>query len=299
MRLTGVQREVLEALLKLYEEKGRMVKSKEVATLLGKDEGTIRNVILSLKSLGLVTSKTGPTGGYAPTLKAYELAQRGTTLAISYGRVIIRDPESGGEIELIAVNVELIGLFSSGPVKAVITVAGPGKRVSERAPIRVESTPYPNIVLEGTVLKVNETPLPQILAEITRLSIIPNVPISKIMRRRLITIPSKASIKEAARILYTNGIRGAPITDDENNVIGFITTTDIAMLIAEGVSPSEPVEKFMRKNVFTINAEDTIMDAIRLMNSYNVGRLLVLGNKDKPVGIITRTDILRFIAGLR
>ena len=47
--LTAVQREVLEALIKLYEKHRRMIKSKEVARVLGKDEGTIRNIIMILK----------------------------------------------------------------------------------------------------------------------------------------------------------------------------------------------------------------------------------------------------------
>lgn len=297
MRLTSAQREVLEALLKLYEEKNGMVKSREVAALLGKNEGTVRNIILSLKSLGLVTSKTGPTGGYAPTLKAYELVQRGSTLGPGYGRVIIRTP-NGSNFELTAISVEFIGPLSPGSLKAVITVTGSRRAIVEGAHVRVESGPYPNMVLEGTIIRVNEVPL-QILAEVTNLSIIPNVPVGQIIKRRLITIPSGSSIREAARILYTNGIRGAPIVDNNGDVIGFVTTTDIAMLVSEGVNVEEPVDKYMRRRIFTININDTVMDAIKLMEAYGVGRLLVLNNKGDPVGIITRTDILGFVAGLK
>jgi predicted transcriptional regulator len=297
LRLTSVQREVLETLLKLYEEKGRMVKSKEVAALLGKDEGTVRNIILSLKALGLVTSKTGPTGGYAPTLKAYEFIHRGSALGLGYGRVIVKMP-NGSELELTAVSIELIGLLSPGSVKAVITITGSKRTIIEGARVRVESSPYPNMVLEGTIIKVNEVPL-QILAEVTNLSIIPNVTVGQIIKRRLITIPSGSSIREAARILYTNGIRGAPIVGSNGEVIGFITTTDIAMLISEGVDVEELVDKYMRRRVFTININDTVMDAIKLMEAYGVGRLLVLNNRGDPVGIITRTDILRYVAGLK
>lgn len=50
-----------------------MIKSKEVADVINKDEGTVRNIILSLKVLGLIDSKPGPNGGYMPTLKAYEV----------------------------------------------------------------------------------------------------------------------------------------------------------------------------------------------------------------------------------
>ena len=78
-RLTISQREVLEALIRLYEQKRRLIKSKEIAELINRDEGTVRNIILSLKSLGLVESKTGPSGGYMPTLKAYEVMKGAVT----------------------------------------------------------------------------------------------------------------------------------------------------------------------------------------------------------------------------
>jgi predicted transcriptional regulator len=61
--LSFTQREILRALVKLYDKTQRLVKSTDIAKELGKDDGTIRNVILSLKSLGLIESKTGPRGG--------------------------------------------------------------------------------------------------------------------------------------------------------------------------------------------------------------------------------------------
>lgn len=295
MRLTSVQREVLETLVKLYEEKRRMIKSKEVAKLLGKDEGTVRNIILSLKSLGLVTSKTGPTGGYVPTLKAYEVLYEGLGIGLGYGKVKVF--VNGDTLEFIATSVEVLGLFSPGSVKALVSVSGRRYPLPEGARVRVESTPYPNIVLEGTVIRVNETPF-QLLIGVSKLSIIPNETIGKIIRRKLISIPASSSIREAAGILFRNGIRGGPVVDDAGNVVGFITTTDIAMLISQGVSADEPVSKYMRRNVFTINENDTVIEAIRLMESYGVGRLLVIDAKGSPIGIVTRTDILRFISGL-
>jgi predicted transcriptional regulator len=296
MRLTGVQREVLETLVKLYDEKKRMIKSKEVANLLGKDEGTVRNIILSLKSLGLVTSKTGPTGGYVPTLKAYEVLYEGLGMSIGYGKVKVYLPN--GILEYIATSVEVLGLFSPGSVKALVSVSGRKHAIPEGTKVRVESTPYPNIVLEGTLIRVNETPF-QFLIGVSKLSIIPNDNIGKIIRRRkLISIPSNASIREAAGILFNNGIRGGPVVDENGNVVGFLTTTDIAMLVSRGIDTNEPVYKYMRRNVFTISENDTVMEAIRLMESYGVGRLLVIDAKGGPVGIITRTDILRFISGL-
>jgi len=80
--LSSTQREILLALVELYNRQKKMIKSKEVADMISKDEGTVRNIILSLKVLGLVDSKPGPNGGYLPTLKAYEFIKNPTLLPI-------------------------------------------------------------------------------------------------------------------------------------------------------------------------------------------------------------------------
>lgn len=46
-------------------------------------------------------------------------------------------------------------------------------------------------------------------------------------------------------------------------------------------------------NVFTINAGRTIHDAISSLNQHRIGALIVTGDDDEVVGIITERDILR------
>ncbi|HDD25647.1 MAG TPA: CBS domain-containing protein, partial [Acidilobales archaeon] len=46
------------------------------------------------------------------------------------------------------------------------------------------------------------------------------------------------------------------------------------------------------------NYKDDILSAIKLMLEKNIGRLLVINDEGKPVGLITRTDILRKISSL-
>lgn len=82
-------------------------------------------------------------------------------------------------------------------------------------------------------------------------------------------------------------------------MIGFITTTDIAMVLATKGDVNSPVSKYMRRSVFVINEGESIIEAMKLMDFYGVGRLLVIDNAGKPVGIVTRTDILRFMLAMK
>ncbi|MEB3779266.1 MAG: CBS domain-containing protein [Desulfurococcales archaeon] len=295
--LTSVQREVLETLVNLYKEKGRMIKSKEVASILGKDEGTVRNIIMWLKSMGLVESRTGPAGGYVPTLKAYEAL--GTTTMIptitGYGVVVVKKPE--GELKLSAIQLEILGLFSMENAKAVVRATGNLFAVSEGDKVRIESIPHKRLVIEGYVEK-KDIHAGEMMVAIQRLVVIPDEKVSSIATKKLITIPEDASLREAASILYKHGIRGAPVTASNGKVIGFITTTDVAMVVANNEDLDSPISEYMRRNVFVIGENESIIEAMRLMDFHGVGRLVVIDNKGNPIGIITRTDILRFILAL-
>lgn len=297
VKLTNVQREVLETLVRLYEEKNRrMVKSREVAEVLGKDEGTVRNVIMWLKSMGLVTSRTGPAGGYAPTLKAYEIVKGSPgAMGLSYGKLKVKEPEVEGDF--VITSMEILGLFSLENAKALIRLASGADRLGEGYKVRVESAPVTRMVVEGTVEKV-EPRRGEVLVSIEKFIVIPEARVGEIASRRLVTLREDMSVREAARVLYTHGIRGAPVVGRDGNVVGFLTTTDIAVLVAFGKDLEAPVSSYMRRSVFTINESESIVEAMRIMDYYGVGRLLVIDSRGKPVGIITRTDILRYLVAL-
>jgi predicted transcriptional regulator len=295
--LRSIQREVLEALVKLYEERRRMVKSKEVARVLGKDEGTVRNIIMWLKSMGYVESRTGPAGGYVPTLKAYEVL-RGVTPYImepGYGVVIVF--REGETLRLTAVHMEILGLFSAEPAKALVKVMGDLTQVDVGLRARIESLPKRKLVIEG-VIRNRDLNASELLIEISKMAVLPEELVGNIATKKLITVRATDSVREAARTLYTHGIRGAPVVDNEGNVVGFITTTDIAMLVGSGEDLDAPVSKYMRRTVFTISDRESLLEAMRIMDFYGVGRLVVLNSARKPVGIVTRTDILRHILAL-
>jgi len=292
--LRSVQREVLEALVKLYEEHRRMIKSKEVARLLNKDEGTVRNIIMWLKSMGYVESRTGPAGGYVPTLKAYEVLRGVTPYIMEPGYGVVLVFKDRDVIRLTAVHMEIIGLFSAEPARALVKVVGDLTQVDAGLRARIESVPKRKLVVEG-VVRSRDLNASELLIEIHKMSVIPEEYVGNIGTKKLITVKATDSVRDVARTLYTHGIRGAPVVDEEGNVVGFITTTDIAMLVGNNEDLNAPISKYMRRTVFTINEKESLLEAMRIMDFYGVGRLLILNSARKPIGIITRTDILRYI----
>ena len=79
MDLTTVQRDILTALINIHRVEGRAVKGEEIAELIDRNPGTIRNQMQSLKALNLVEGVPGPKGGYKATGAAYEALNIETT----------------------------------------------------------------------------------------------------------------------------------------------------------------------------------------------------------------------------
>ncbi|ABM79992.1 CBS domain-containing protein [Hyperthermus butylicus] len=292
-KLTMSQREVLEALIRLYDERRRLIKSKEIAELVNKDEGTVRNIILSLKSLGLVESKTGPTGGYMPTLKAYEII-RGIPVQLP-----VKLKKAGKELDIPVTTIEILDMLNPEGCRAILRVQGRIRgEINVGDKVEIGPTKIANVRIEGEVTHI-DLATKQIGIKITRLISVPRIPVGEIASiGNIITIEPDATIKDAAKLMIERRVKGLPVIDSRGRLIGIITQTDIAKAVAEGRIDAT-VKEYMSFPVITIRSDEDIGDAIELMNLRDIGRLVVTDSEGKPIGIITRTDILKFIAGLR
>ena len=290
--LTYSQREVLQALVTLYEKKKSLIKSKDIAIFINKNEGTIRNIIASLKALGLVDSKTGPAGGYRPTLKAYEYLRSPTMPLISGVKIV----KNNVKLDLEVTNVEFMDITNRLGNKAVLRVIGDISQIREGDVLKVGPIPYSRLVIEGKVLCIDRYRR-EVVIDVSRVVSIPKEIVKNLISRDLIYVPPNITIKEAAKVLSDKGIRGVPVIDEEGNVLGLITSADILKAIVNNDTDA-PITKYMRKEVIKINYKDDILSAIKLMLEKNIGRLLVINDEGKPIGLITRTDILRKISSL-
>lgn len=287
------QREILLALIELYNKNKGMVKSKEVADMITKDEGTVRNVILSLKVLGLVESKPGPNGGYMPTLKAYEYIKNPSITPL-YDKLSIYRGNIETDVKLS--NIEILDITNPKGNRVLLKVSGELRKLKVGETVRVGPTPYSRLVIEGIILHIDDQ-RKEIIVDVTRMVSIPKEKVGNLVSKKVVTLRRDTSLRDASGLLYKESIRGAPVLDEKGKLIGIITTADIIRAFFEGKYDSR-VGDYMRTNVITITEDDDILDAIRKMVTYNVGRLLVVTPSQDLIGIVTRTDILRRIAGL-
>ncbi len=71
MDLSLIQKDILITLITLYHQSSHSIKGEEIAEVLKRNPGTVRNQMQALKALGLVEGVPGPKGGYTPTAMAY------------------------------------------------------------------------------------------------------------------------------------------------------------------------------------------------------------------------------------
>jgi predicted transcriptional regulator len=136
-----------------------------------------------------------------------------------------------------------------------------------------------------------------LLLDTTSIRSIPHKSVMQVASKNLIILKPEMSIKEASGILSMNEIEGAPVIQD-HEVLGILTLSDITKAIAEGNERLKVME-VMSKHIVTVEEELMISDAIEIMNKNKIGRLIVVDNDKIPVGIVTRTDLLDKIAGLK
>lgn len=291
--LTSVQKEILQSLINLYRQSdGKSIKGEEIAEMMNRNPGTIRNQMQSLRSLGLVKGVPGPRGGYKPTIEAYHNlnitdANKETQVPLFKDGKLLKD--------LTVAKIEFTSIPHPGECEAAIKAIGNIKSIDLGDRVRVGPTPVNKLVINGVVMGRDDMDN-ILLLDTTGIRSIPKKKVIEVASMDLITIKPDISIKEAARTLTSENIEGAPVLDG-NNVVGVLTLSDIAKAVAQDKEGMK-VKDIMTSSIITVEGDMMIAEAVDVMNQNNIGRLIVTDEKGLPSGIITRTDLLNKIAAL-
>ena len=117
--------------------------------------------------------------------------------------------------------------------------------------------------------------------------------LAAIMTGGIETITPHASLAEAAKKMASQDIGSLPVCDEPRRVVGIITDRDITVrAVARGMDPNQTrVEDVMTRDVLCCSSESEVEDACELMERRQVRRLLVTGQDEVPVGIVSLGDI--------
>lgn len=146
--------------------------------------------------------------------------------------------------------------------------------------------------------------------------------VADIMSHEVITIGRDTPVRDIARLLCTKRISGVPVTEADGTLVGVVSESDLmvhAAAIGEQGGPNPgwwkslfvnkarlarhyarthgtTAEDVMTAPVLTIGEDAPVAEITRIMGQHGVKRLPVMRD-GHLVGIVTRADLLKIIAG--
>ena len=116
-----------------------------------------------------------------------------------------------------------------------------------------------------------------------------------IMSSPVKTVNTLTSIEETKKILLRYGHNGIPVVEEEK-LKGIITMQEVNIAKQHGFG-KELVSKYMSNQIINVKLDTSLTEIQELMIDYDIGRILVVNQESKLVGIVTRTDLIRNLYG--
>ncbi len=129
-----------------------------------------------------------------------------------------------------------------------------------------------------------------------------------LMSKNPICVSPDTSVTDAKALMKKENINKLPVLDKSNTLVGIVTKNDLKKADPSSASTLDiyelgyllsklKVEKIMIKDVVTVDAEEVVEEAARIMADKKIGCLPVLSDGVLS-GIITETDIFNSLVTL-
>lgn len=146
--------------------------------------------------------------------------------------------------------------------------------------------------------------------------------VADVMSRDPIAVNPETPLNDAIKILAEHRISGLPVVDQHSKLVGILSESDLMwqetgvtlpayIMILDSVIYLENPAKYerdlhkalgqtvgevMTKDVVTIPPETPLRKAAKMMHEHKVPRLMVVDAAGNLIGILTRGDIVQFMA---
>jgi predicted transcriptional regulator len=292
MDLSPIQKDILITLITLYHQSSHSIKGEEIADVLKRNPGTVRNQMQALKALGLVDGVPGPKGGYSPTARAYKELNLGD-LESQFEVPIFRDGEKVKGVRVA--ELDFTTLCHPDLCQAMVRIIGSVKLFRVGDMVTIGPTPVNKLVVRGEIYGMDENQQ-ALLFSVSEIISLPKKPIRHYMSAPLLTLSPDATFRDAIRLFNEHRIHGAPVVEN-GTLAGIVTLSDIARGLDEGLTLDAPAAEVMTTDVVEAPSSTRLYELVGRFKEREIGRVVVVED-GKPVGIVTQTDIIRVFPSL-
>ena len=123
---------------------------------------------------------------------------------------------------------------------------------------------------------------------------IDEIPIKHVMQKNIISLVDgfEDHFVQCASRMDTFKVGCVILTDDNGELIGIVSRTDIAKAYSVAFGGKYLIKDFMSKKVVTCRKTDSLKFALDLINRNEVSRLVVTDENGSPIGLITTNTFL-------
>lgn len=141
---------------------------------------------------------------------------------------------------------------------------------------------------------VTERDINKFLEENKTAHAINEIPIKHVMQKNIITIVNgiEDHFEQCAARMETFKIGAVILINDNGELTGIISKTDLTKSFANVFGGKYLVKNFMNKKIVTCRRSDSLKFALSLMNKNQISRLIVTDENGYPVGLISTNTLL-------
>jgi nanoRNase/pAp phosphatase (c-di-AMP/oligoRNAs hydrolase) len=289
-------------LIGLYEDTGSLTFPSSCA-----EDAYCAGYLLDRKAdLSLVGHFLNPAYGQRQKDVLFELLKSARRSKVNGYRIAMGKLTVHGHVDNLAMVVHMymnianvdaaFGLFQSGAQNKCMVI---GRAASEGLDVggimrRLGGGGHPaagSAVLKG----VNPDAIEEMIVALIAGNQQSSVKVSDLMSFPVFTVAADTSMAAAGKLLREKGCTGLPVVKDDR-LVGILSRRDFKRL-RKGSQLKSPVKAFMSSRIKTIRAGENPLRAAHIMIKYDIGRLPVVDN-DRIIGIVTRTDTMRYFYDL-
>ena len=131
-------------------------------------------------------------------------------------------------------------------------------------------------------------------------SLMDDIFVGGLMTAAPLTVRPDTLVEVAADLMLDEAIGSLIVTDEDNQLVGILTSTDFVEIVKESEPKAETtVERYMSTDVTTATAQDSVESVADLMLGESIHHVPVVDETEGVIGIISTTDLTAYVSTIQ